>query len=104
MLEGVGGLADDVALFDGLGGIEGSGLDQLIVAEYAQLGDLVTRKDGRQQRSGIVYLGIEALARAAWQIEGHFALSDEAVSRHLEGATVRKVIVVKDRIVNIVAG
>ncbi|MBX7249217.1 MAG: leucine--tRNA ligase [Caulobacteraceae bacterium] len=32
------------------------------------------------------------------------ALSDEAVSRHLDGATVRKVIVVKDRIVNIVAG
>ena len=32
------------------------------------------------------------------------ALSDEAVVRHLEGATVRKVIVVKDRIVNIVAG
>jgi len=32
------------------------------------------------------------------------ALSDEAVSRHLEGAAVRKVIVVKDRIVNIVAG
>jgi len=32
------------------------------------------------------------------------ALSDEAVVRHLEGAAVRKVIVVKDRIVNIVAG
>ncbi|NEX91539.1 leucine--tRNA ligase [Caulobacter sp. 17J65-9] len=32
------------------------------------------------------------------------ALSDEAVKRHLEGQTVRKVIVVKDRIVNIVAG
>lgn len=32
------------------------------------------------------------------------ALSDEAVVRHLEGSTVRKVIVVKDRIVNIVAG
>jgi leucyl-tRNA synthetase len=32
------------------------------------------------------------------------ALSDEAVRRHLEGLTVRKVIVVKDRIVNIVAG
>jgi leucyl-tRNA synthetase len=32
------------------------------------------------------------------------ALSDEAVLRHLEGQTVRKVIVVKDRIVNIVAG
>ena len=32
------------------------------------------------------------------------ALSDEAVLRHLEGATVRKVIVVRDRIVNIVAG
>ena len=32
------------------------------------------------------------------------ALSDEAVRRHLEGATVRKVIVVRDRIVNIVAG
>ena len=31
------------------------------------------------------------------------ALSDEAVRRHLEGMTVRKVIVVKDRIVNIVA-
>jgi leucyl-tRNA synthetase len=32
------------------------------------------------------------------------ALSDEVVSRHLEGSAVRKVIVVKDRIVNIVAG
>ena len=32
------------------------------------------------------------------------ALADEAVRRHLEGMTVRKVIVVKDRIVNIVAG
>ncbi len=31
------------------------------------------------------------------------ALSDEGVLRHLEGQTVRKVIVVKDRIVNIVA-
>jgi leucyl-tRNA synthetase len=32
------------------------------------------------------------------------ALSDEGVRRHLEGVTVRKVIVVKDRIVNIVVG
>jgi leucyl-tRNA synthetase len=32
------------------------------------------------------------------------ALSDEGVRRHLEGVSVRKVIVVKDRIVNIVAG
>jgi len=32
------------------------------------------------------------------------ALSDAAVLRHLEGAQVRKVIVVRDRIVNIVAG
>jgi leucyl-tRNA synthetase len=32
------------------------------------------------------------------------ALSDESIRRHLEGLTVRKVIVVKDRIVNIVAG
>jgi leucyl-tRNA synthetase len=32
------------------------------------------------------------------------ALSDEGVRRHLEGLAVRKVIVVKDRIVNIVAG
>ena len=32
------------------------------------------------------------------------ALSDEHVKRHLDGLTVRKVIVVKDRIVNIVAG
>ena len=32
------------------------------------------------------------------------ALSDDAIKRHLEGMTVRKVIVVKDRIVNIVAG
>ena len=32
------------------------------------------------------------------------ALSDEGVLRHLEGLAVRKVIVVKDRIVNIVAG
>jgi leucyl-tRNA synthetase len=33
----------------------------------------------------------------------HLALADEAVARHLEGLTVRKVIVVTDRIVNIVA-
>jgi len=32
------------------------------------------------------------------------ALADQAVRRHLEGLKVRKVIVVKDRIVNIVAG
>jgi leucyl-tRNA synthetase len=32
------------------------------------------------------------------------ALADQAVQRHLEGLSVRKVIVVKDRIVNIVAG
>ncbi|QUD86638.1 leucine--tRNA ligase [Phenylobacterium montanum] len=32
------------------------------------------------------------------------ALADEAVRSHLEGVTVRKVIVVKDRIVNIVVG
>ena len=32
------------------------------------------------------------------------ALADEGVQRHLEGLTVRKVIVVKDRIVNIVVG
>ena len=31
------------------------------------------------------------------------ALADSDVARHLEGLTVRKVIVVKDRIVNIVA-
>jgi leucyl-tRNA synthetase len=31
------------------------------------------------------------------------ALADADVQRHLEGMTVRKVIVVKDRIVNIVA-
>ena len=31
-------------------------------------------------------------------------LADETVRRHLEGVTVRKVIVVKDRIVNIVVG
>ena len=33
-----------------------------------------------------------------------FALADDGVRRHLEGLSVRKVIVVKDRIVNIVAG
>ena len=32
------------------------------------------------------------------------ALADEAVRKHLDGVTVRKVIVVKDRIVNIVVG
>jgi leucyl-tRNA synthetase len=32
------------------------------------------------------------------------ALGDADVQRHLEGLTVRKVIVVPDRIVNIVAG
>lgn len=32
------------------------------------------------------------------------ALADEGVRKHLEGLTVRKVIVVKDRIINIVAG
>jgi leucyl-tRNA synthetase len=34
----------------------------------------------------------------------NIVLADEAVRRHLDGLTVRKVIVVKDRIVNIVAG
>ena len=32
------------------------------------------------------------------------ALADEGVKRHLEGLTVRKIIVVKDRIINIVVG
>jgi leucyl-tRNA synthetase len=32
------------------------------------------------------------------------ALADAGVQRHLEGLSVRKVIVVKDRIVNVVAG
>jgi len=32
------------------------------------------------------------------------ALADAAVQRHLEGLNVRKVIVVKDRIINIVVG
>jgi leucyl-tRNA synthetase len=32
------------------------------------------------------------------------ALADAGVQRHLEGLSVRKVIVVKDRIVNLVAG
>ena len=31
-------------------------------------------------------------------------LADEAILRHLEGLKIRKVIVVKDRIVNIVVG
>jgi len=35
---------------------------------------------------------------------GKIALADEAIGRHLEGLTIRKVIVVKDRIVNIVVG
>jgi leucyl-tRNA synthetase len=34
----------------------------------------------------------------------NLALADPAIQRHLDGLTVRKVIVVKDRIVNIVAG
>ncbi len=45
---------------------------------------------------------VSADATAA-QIEAQ-ALGDEAVLRHLDGLSVRKVIVVKDRIVNIVAG
>ncbi|MGZ8364264.1 MAG: class I tRNA ligase family protein, partial [Caulobacteraceae bacterium] len=46
---------------------------------------------------------IRAAAGAAEQDVERIALSDAAVLRHLEGLNVRKVIVVKDRIVNIVA-
>ena len=31
-------------------------------------------------------------------------LADEAIQRHLQGVNVRKIIVVKDRIINIVVG
>jgi leucyl-tRNA synthetase len=47
---------------------------------------------------------IRAPAGAAAQAVETIALADEDVTRHLEGLTVRKVIVVPDRIVNIVAG
>jgi leucyl-tRNA synthetase len=47
---------------------------------------------------------IRAPAGAAEAEVQKIALADEAVQRHLEGVTVRKVIVVKDRIVNIVVG
>jgi leucyl-tRNA synthetase len=47
---------------------------------------------------------IRAPAGAAAQAVESIALADEDVTRHLEGLTVRKVIVVPDRIVNIVAG
>jgi leucyl-tRNA synthetase len=47
---------------------------------------------------------IRAPAGAAEDAVRALALDDAAVARHLDGMTVRKVIVVKDRIVNIVAG
>jgi leucyl-tRNA synthetase len=47
---------------------------------------------------------IRAPAGAGAQAVESIALADEGVTRHLEGLTVRKVIVVPDRIVNIVAG
>jgi leucyl-tRNA synthetase len=47
---------------------------------------------------------IRAPAGAAEAEVEKIALADEAVQRHLEGLTVRKLIVVKDRIVNIVVG
>jgi leucyl-tRNA synthetase len=47
---------------------------------------------------------IRAPTGAAPDAVQQIALADEDVVRHLEGLTVRKVIVVPDRIVNIVAG
>jgi leucyl-tRNA synthetase len=47
---------------------------------------------------------IRAPTGAAPAAVEEIALADEDVMRHLEGLTVRKVIVVPDRIVNIVAG
>jgi leucyl-tRNA synthetase len=47
---------------------------------------------------------IRAPTGAAPQAVEEIALADQEVARHLEGLTVRKVIVVPDRIVNIVAG
>ena len=47
---------------------------------------------------------IRAPAGAAEEEVRRIALDDADVARHLEGLNVRKVIVVKDRIVNIVAG
>ena len=47
---------------------------------------------------------VRAPAGAAEDEVRKIALADEAVQRHLEGVTVRKVIVVKDRIINIVVG
>jgi leucyl-tRNA synthetase len=52
------------------------------------------------KRRGEITVPIDTAETAIEQI----ALSDEGVRRHLEGLTVRKVIVVKGRIVNIVAG
>ena len=46
---------------------------------------------------------ITVAADAADDVVEQAALSDEAVKRHIEGQTVRKVVVVKGRIVNIVA-
>jgi leucyl-tRNA synthetase len=46
---------------------------------------------------------IRAPAGAAEDVVRAIALEDADVQRHLDGLTVRKVIVVKDRIVNIVA-
>jgi leucyl-tRNA synthetase len=52
------------------------------------------------KRRGEITVPIDTPERDIEQI----ALSDEGVRRHLDGLTVRKVIVVKGRIVNIVAG
>ncbi len=62
----------------------------------------------QNRAENILFLNQEAeikgrLTEAEAEVE-KIALADLAVAPHLAGLTVRKVIVVKDRIVNIVAG
>jgi leucyl-tRNA synthetase len=46
---------------------------------------------------------VQATPGASEEEVREIALADASVMRHLEGLTLRKVIVVKDRIINIVA-
>ena len=59
---------------------------------------LAVQINGKRRGEVRVEPGAEA------SVAENLALADPSIRRHLEGLTVRKVIVVKDRIVNIVAG
>ena len=58
---------------------------------------------GADQRQAAAARSVSRRARPSTEVE-KIALADAGVQRHLEGLNVRKVIVVQDRIVNIVAG